>query len=184
MAKSLKQSYFHSNFSRLLVDPNRKISDYGLILEQSFGTTIPGNIKLSKIEKTKRIDMYNSYHLELEKLIKKKNKSYKKLILVSIHSFTQNTLSKKWSISVGLLWNKNMNLLIPIQKKLSEKRVHFGRNYPYSGFHYNYTLDRHSGNGLLDNISIEIRNDLICKRKGINKYSKLLKDIFLSMFDE
>ena len=37
LAKKLKQSYFLSNFSRLLIDPNRKEIDRELIIVRSFG---------------------------------------------------------------------------------------------------------------------------------------------------
>ena len=76
-----------------------------------------------------------------------------------------------------------MNLLLHIQSRLLECGVHYGRNYPYSGFHFNYTLDKHSQNGLLDNIAIEIRNDLINNIKGINKYTKLFSKIFKELIN-
>ena len=81
------------------------------------------------------------------------------------------------AVEIGLLSGKNMELLLNIQKKLSKKKIHFGRNYPYSGFFYNSTLDRHSKDGLISNISIEIRNDLICNKKGINKYVNIFRNI-------
>ena len=71
-----------------------------------------------------------------------------------------------------------------IQKKLEKNKIHFGRNFPYSGFFYNYTLDKHSNNGIIDNISIEIRNDLICSLKGIKKYSNLFIKIFESLVND
>ena len=81
-----------------------------------------------------------------------------------------------------------MNLLIPIQKSLIDFKIHFGRNYPYSGFHYNYTLDRHSQFGRIDNICLEFRNDLICNEKRINKYinvfEKNFKRIFIMIDDD
>ena len=83
----------------------------------------------------------------------------------------------KRGIEIGLLWNKNMNLLIPIQKSLTNLNFHFGRNFPYSGFHYNYTLDRHSQVGQIDNICLEFRNDLICNEKRINKYTNVFEKI-------
>ena len=76
-----------------------------------------------------------------------------------------------------------MNLLLHIQKRLSDLGIHYGRNYPYSGFHYNYTLDKHSKKGLIDNIAIEIRNDLINNTKGINKYTKLFSKIFKELIN-
>ena len=63
------------------------------------------------------------------------------------------------------------------KKNYQKKKIHFGRNYPYSGFFYNSTLDRHSKDGLISNISIEIRNDLICNKKGIIKYVNIFKNI-------
>ena len=60
-----------------------------------------------------------------------------------------------------------MNLLLPIQEKLKHEGVSFGRNYPYSGFHFNFTLDRLNNSFPFDNIAIEIRNDLICSKKEL-----------------
>ena len=87
----------------------------------------------------------------------KKKENYEEILLVSIHSFTRRFDKIQRGIEIGLLWNKNMNLLIPIQKKLNDQYILYGRNYPYSGFHFNYTLDRHSNNGEIDNICIEFR---------------------------
>ncbi len=62
--------------------------------------------------------------------------------------------------------------------KLVDVNIFYGRNFPYTGFHYNYTLDRHSKKGKIDNICIEFRNDLICSEKRITKYIKIFSDIF------
>ena len=77
-----------------------------------------------------------------------------------------------------------MDLLLPIQRNLKDNKIHFGRNYPYSGFHYNYTIDRLCRNFDLKNITIEIRNDLICDQKGIKKYVKLMSNIFKEFLNE
>ena len=114
----------------------------------------------------------------VKKRIKEKIKRYKRIFLISIHSFTKKEQGFDRGVEIGLLWNKNMSLLLHIQKELIKNSVHIGRNFPYSGFHYNFTLDKHSKNGLIDNIAIEIRNDLICNEKGIKKYVMLFEDIF------
>ena len=77
-----------------------------------------------------------------------------------------------------------MDLLLPIQRNLSKNKIHFGRNYPYSGFHYNYTLDRLCINTDLKSITIEIRNDLICNQKGIKKYLTLMSNILKGFLNE
>ena len=65
-----------------------------------------------------------------------------------------------------------------IVKSLVDENLYYGRNFPHSGFHFNYTLDRHSGNGEIDNICIEFRNDLLCSKKRIKKYIEIFGDIF------
>ena len=179
LAKKLKQSYFLSNFSRLLIDPNRKETDRELITEKSFGVEIPKNVDISLLEREHRINLfYNFYHKNLGNFVKKKIHKYKKVFLVSIHSFTKNSKNFNRGIEVGLLWNKTMDLLLPIQRNLKDNKIHFGRNYPYSGFHYNYTIDRLYRNFDLENITIEIRNDLICSKKRIKKYTEMFTNIF------
>ncbi len=185
VCKALSQSYFHANFSRLLVDPNRHLYSKDLIVSSSWGQTIPGNRGISIKKRKKRIKNYHLYyHENLKKFIKKKKTQHKKIYLIAIHSFTKKTPLDDRGIKIGLLHNENVNLLLNLQKKLQKKKIHFGRNFPYSGFFYNYTLDRHSNNGQIDNISIEIRNDLICTSKGINKYTNLFINIFESLIND
>ncbi len=54
LAKRLKQSYFLSNFSRLVIDPNRNKNSKELIVENSFGIEIPANKNISLVEKKKK----------------------------------------------------------------------------------------------------------------------------------
>jgi len=174
LSEILKQTSFYANFSRLLIDTNRSEYSNQLIISKSAEIEIPGNQNIDNSEKEKRLKLFHrQYHQGLSNLITKKKKEFDKVYLISIHSFTKKFIDRKRGIEIGLLWNKNMNLLIPIQKSLTNLNFHFGRNFPYSGFHYNYTLDRHSNGNNIENISIEIRNDLICNKKGIKKYSEL-----------
>ena len=185
ISKALGQSYFYANFSRLLIDPNRHIFSSDLIVSSSWGKSIPGNINIPVEKRKNRImDYHKNYHENLKKFIKKKKAQHKKIYLIAIHSFTKKTPSENRAVKIGLLYNKNIRLLLYLQKKLQNKRVHFGRNFPYSGFFYNYTLDKHSNNGLIDNISIEIRNDLICTSKGIKKYNNIFLKIFESLIND
>ncbi len=185
ISRVLKQSCFLSNFSRLVIDPNRNLNSDDIIVSNSWGQKIPGNTVLSLYERRNRIEkFYNIYHHHLGEFVSKKMFQYKNVKLIAIHSFNKKIGICKRGIEIGLLFNKNVNLLLRIQKKLVEKKIYFARNFPYSGFFYNYTLDRHSKNGQLDNISLEIRNDLICNQKGIKKYVSLFKDIFEELIND
>jgi len=185
LAKKLKQSYFLSNFSRLLIDPNRKEVDRELIAVRSFDVDVPRNLNISDREREYRINFYyDVYHTNLAAFVKKKINKYTNVFLVSIHSFTKHSRNFDRGVEIGLLWSKNMDLLLPIQKNLNDNKIHFGRNFPYSGFHYNYTIDRICMNVDLKNITIEIRNDLICNQKGIKKYLVLFSNIFKEILNE
>ena len=76
ITKKLKQSYILSNFSRLLIDPNRMKSDKELIVQKTFDIDIPFNVMVSKNEKESRIkDFYTVYHSKIQDLIKTKKKN-------------------------------------------------------------------------------------------------------------
>ena len=185
LAKELGQSIFMSNYSRLLIDLNRSINSKSLVIPKSFGIEIPMNIRLSARKKKNRIETYyEPYHQGLKKFLLKKKNQYKKIYLVSIHSFTKKGKFFNRGPSFGLLHGKNINLFLFLRKCLIIKNVHFGCNYPYSGHFYNYTLDRASEQGIIDNLCVEIRNDLICCKKGITYSSKILHDIFFRVLNE
>ena len=184
LTKILNQSCFLSNVSRLIIDLNRAEDSSELILSSSDKIKISGNLNIGFEEKKNRLNnIHKNYHRNLEEFIEEKKKKYKQILLISIHSFTKKIGKTNRGIEIGLLWNKNMNLLIPIQKKLLEKNIYFGRNFPYSGFHFNYTLDRHSRDGKIDNICIEFRNDLLCSKKRFKQYIDIFVDIFLRLIE-
>ena len=177
LAEKLESSCYFSNFSRLIIDPNRKISDLDLIPQRSFGTKIPFNKKISDNEKNLRIkNYYNIYHENLKKIIKEKLENSSELHLISIHSFTKYSKNFNRPNEVGLLWNKDISIMLHLKKKLIQKKINVGCNKPYSGFFYNHTLDYHSQKNKIKNLSIEIRNDLICDKKGIIKWCNVLME--------
>ena len=76
LSEELSQSYFHANFSRLLIDPNRNLFSTDLIVSSSWGQSIPGNRSISIQKRKKRIKNYHiNYHENLKKFIKKKKNS-------------------------------------------------------------------------------------------------------------
>lgn len=76
-----------SNFSRLVIDPNRGMDDPTLLMKLYDGTIIPGNRTADDAERQRRINgCYTPYHTAYETLAKRPN-----TVLVSIHSFTPPT---------------------------------------------------------------------------------------------
>ena len=183
IARKMFAQCFVSNFSRLIIDPNRKVIDDDLIVKNSFGINIPKNKNISKKEKNLRINkFYNKYHEGLNHILEKKYNNGIKLI--SIHSFTKETKTENRPTELGLLWNRNIQFMVSIKKKLLKMHVNVGNNKPYSGFFYNYTLDQHSKKFSNKSITIEIRNDLICNKKGIKRWSRLINETFIKIRNE
>lgn len=178
LARVLKCKCYLSNFSRLLIDPNRKLTDDDLIVKKTFGTLIPHNNFITMDERRFRIkNYYKDYHFNLKKTLNKLLMKKKKILLLSIHSFTKKSKNFNRPNEIGLLWNRNFNLSITFLKELQKINVNVGNNMPYSGFHLNHTLDFHTKENCLDHLSVEIRNDLICSKKGINKWVDILENI-------
>lgn len=181
ISKKLDSYCYLSNFSRLLIDPNRAKNQKDLIIKNSDGINIPGNKNLHKSAIQRRFVFYDSYHSNLTKILKCKLENNINLKLISIHSFNKFINGRNRPNEIGLLWNKNLKLLKPLLNFFQKRNINVGNNFPYSGFHFNHTLDKHSFSNNLDNISIEIRNDLIDNKKGVDKWSEIFKIAFHSL---
>jgi len=175
LSKLLNCNLVMSNFSRLVIDPNRGLDDLTLIPKLSEGRAIKGNIKIllnkNDHEKDLRIkNYYTPYHEQIEKFI---NHTLKKNIIpkiISIHSFTPTWKGKKREIDVGVLWDKD-NRLSNIFLR-SFKGYNVGDNKPYSGRLKNDTLYKHATLKGLPNVLIEIRQDLLASENNQKDWAK------------
>ena len=157
-----------SDFSRLLIDPNRGIDDPTLIMKISDNSKIQGNIGIKNFqendEKNDRIkNFYDLYHNKISELINSFEKNNKSPSIISIHSFTPVWKNKKRNIDIGILWDNDDRLpkIFFDYFKKSHKNLIIGNNKPYSGRLKNDTLYKHATSKGLSNILIEIRQDLI-----------------------
>ena len=80
----LKAPVICSNFSRLVIDPNRGEKDPTLIMQLYDGTIIPANKNIEKTEILRRLNLfYRPYHDAIEQVLA----PLENPIVVSIHSF-------------------------------------------------------------------------------------------------
>ena len=175
LSRSTNSCCIIANFSRLLIDLNRDQQDSDIIIRQSTEGKVFGNQNLEKNQLAERLHFHDIYHFNLRKLIKKKINENKKIKLIAIHSFTKTILNKTRACEIGILWNSRIEKVVSLIKFFQSLNINVGNNYPYSGFFYNYTLDIHSKENMLTSFCLELRNDLINNKKGIDKWTKILK---------
>tara|TARA_Y100000590_G_scaffold470658_1_gene667478 strand:+ start:1113 stop:1910 length:798 start_codon:yes stop_codon:yes gene_type:complete len=163
LSRILKANYILSNFSRLLIDPNRSVDDPTLIMKFADQYIIPGNKELSKNERDQRIKLYyNPYHEKIEEICNSIVDKNLIPILISIHSFTKNFRNDNRSWQISILWDKDdriANLLLRFL--MNDRKYNIGDNEPYVGYLPGDTLNKHATLNGFPHVLIEVRNDLI-----------------------
>lgn len=160
LAEALDAPAILSNFSRLVIDPNRGEDDPTLLMKVYDGSIIPANRHADAAEVERRLDLYHRpYHRALEGLIAARDAP----CLVAIHSFTrqfQGRAARPWH--VGVLYAEDSRLALPLLARLNaEEDLCIGDNQPYSGHLPGDALDRHGVQPGRPHVLVEIRNDLI-----------------------
>ena len=158
-----------TGFSRLLIDTNRGEDDPTLIMALSDGAVIPGNHPLETREREARLArFYRPYHAAITKAIDGALRRNGPIALLSIHSFTPNWKGKARPWHVGILWNRDGRIALPLLDALrSEGDLVVGDNEPYSGELEGDCMDRHGTARGLPHVLIEIRQDLIADEAGV-----------------
>ena len=178
ISQKMSSPLIMSNFSRLIIDPNRSKEDPTLVMQINDGFLIPGNFNLSKVQVKSRIkNFYDPYHQAIENFIHMKKKENCTPCLVSLHSFTsQLNLQAPRPWHVGVLWNQDRRMSDLVLNELSKlANICVGRNKPYAGNLKGDTLSKHGTENKLPHVLIEIRNDLIKDEEGQEKWAKIIE---------
>ena len=174
LSKLLKSKFITGEYSRLIIDLNRGLSDPTLIPEIVDRKIIPKNIKLSKNEKRNRIsEVYNRYHNNIKRTIKSDHIT----ILISLHSFNPIFKNKKRNIHFGILSNQDRRLSNYIITEMRQRGLKVGDNEPYEGNLIGDTMYKHGLKNNLYHTLIEVRNDLLSSSTKIHRVSVLLKQV-------
>lgn len=149
-----------SNFSRLVIDPNRGEDDPTLLMKLYDGTIIPANRDAGAAELHNRLERcYRPYHDAVADLAARRDDT----VIVSIHSYTkqlQGRPPRPWHI--GILHAADTRLSDALLDILNDEHdLCVGRNEPYGGHLPGDAIDRHAITHGRHNTLIEIRNDLI-----------------------
>lgn len=174
LSNLFNSKYIIGEYSRLIIDLNRDISDPTLIPEIVDRKIIARNLSLSNYGKRKRIsEIYDKYHYEIKTAIKNNNI----MALISLHSFNPVFKKKKRNIHFGILSNKDRRLSNYIITEMKRRKIKVGDNEPYEGNLIGDTMYKHGLKNKLHHTLIEVRNDLLSSPTKIHRVSVLLKKI-------
>lgn len=168
MARLLDAPALLSGFSRLVVDPNRIAEGTDLIPEVSDGVEVPGNRGLTPAQRQQRYETFHQvYHRTIEAELDALAARGPGPAVVSVHSFTPVMEGQERPWQVGILWNRDRRLPVPLMTRLRAEGLVVGDNEPYTGrdFH-GYTLHSHAEPRRLANVLIELRQDLVDTHHG------------------
>ena len=166
-----------SGYSRLIVDINRDLEDPTLIPVISDGVIVPANRTLDPAEAVQRMDeLFWPYHTAVAAEIDRLFERGQFPAIVSIHSFTpvMRGIARPWHI--GILWDRDPRLPVPVIEHLQrDPRLIIGDNEPYTGKHCEgSTIDRHGAQLGLPHLLVEIRQDLIETPEGAAEWAEIL----------
>ena len=150
-----------SDFSRLVIDPNRGEDDPTLVMKLYDGTIIPANRHAGPEEVERRLDaLYRPYHAAYARLAALRPDR----VIVALHSFTpalRGRAPRPWHVGV-LYSHLDERFSKPLVARLEqEPDLCIGDNEPYSGHLPGDAIDRHALRLGRHNTLIELRNDLI-----------------------
>ncbi|HBS50646.1 MAG TPA: N-formylglutamate amidohydrolase [Rhodobacteraceae bacterium] len=171
-----------SNFSRLVIDPNRGEDDPTLLMKLYDGTVIPANRHAGPEERERRLAAYHRpYHAELGRLA-----ALPHAVILAMHSFTRQLRGhapRPWHVAV--LYGPDARLARPLIDLLrAEGDLVIGENQPYTGHLPGDSIDRHGLSTGRPNVLIEIRNDLIADHDQQRAWAERLAPILTRALEQ
>jgi predicted N-formylglutamate amidohydrolase len=185
LAEAFKARLVTSGYSRLVIDCNRRPGYPSSIPPISDGTVVPGNRELSDADRATRAEAcFWPYHRAVDAQIAELMALGTRPAMVVIHSFTprMNDVERPWQL--GVLWDEDPRLALPLLEYFSrQSAVTVGDNEPYSGRDdQEYTIGAHAVPNDLPRVSIEIRQDLIGSEAGIRHWAGVLQPALAATF--
>jgi predicted N-formylglutamate amidohydrolase len=178
LAERLEAPAVLAGYSRLIIDLNRQPGDPQSILEVSDGVVIPGNLGMAAEEQEARAEAFHwPYHHAVDQAFARLRRSGPEPLFFSVHSFTPSLGGEDRFWDLGVLWNRDPRIAVPLIEILREREgLHVGDNQPYDGKEIAYTLNLHAGSAGLAHCAVEIRQDHCESAAKLDEFADLLAD--------
>lgn len=169
-----------TDFSRLVIDPNRGEDDPTLVMKLYDGTIIPANRHVDAAETERRLNAFHRpYHAAYEGLAARRADR----VICAVHSFTprlNGRAPRPWE--VGILYSHlDDRFARPLIDRLTAEGIVTGDNAPYLGHLEGDSIDRHALRPGRPNVLIELRNDLIAQEDGQIAWADRLAPILVDV---
>lgn len=167
-----------TNFSRLVIDPNRGERDPTLIMRLYDGTLIPANAEIDAAEEERRKEVYyRPYHAAMNQLADSREDP----IIIAMHSFSPKLNGKSprpWQIAILHASHDPRNLGPHVIQRLREDDdLCVGDNEPYLGHLPGDSVDRIALRKNRMNVLIEVRQDLITDETGQHDWAERIAPV-------
>lgn len=179
LARRLDAPLVLAGYSRLVIDCNRALDDPTSIPLISETTIIPRNRGLAPREADARAKAcFHPYHRCIVGLLDRFATRDMVPAILSVHSFTPvyKGVARPWH--VGILWNRDPRIPVPLIAALGRvPGVVVGDNLPYSGRdEYGYTTDVHGARRGYPHVLVEFRDDLVRDPADVARWAKIAGD--------
>ncbi|WP_127112920.1 N-formylglutamate amidohydrolase [Shimia sediminis] len=172
-----------SNFSRLVIDPNRGEDDPTLVMHLYDGTIIPANRHIDEAEiERRKTAYYRPYHEALENLAASRDG----VILIAMHSFSPKLNGRSprpWEIGVLHAPQEDRFGIALIDRLEQEGDLTVGDNEPYAGHLPGDSVDQHAFHDGRLNALIELRHDEIDTEARQHAWAERLAPIFQEVLE-
>ncbi len=167
-----------TTFSRLLIDPNRGADDPTLVMRLSDGAIVPGNAQIDEAEIESRVRTYwLPYRTAVGAMIDRMSSGGLTPVVISIHSFTQTWKGVPRPWEIGVLWDNDPRLAVPLMEALRDAGFVVGDNEPYDGALRGDTLDEEVTRRGIAGLLVEVRQDLIVDPRAAESMGEKLADV-------
>lgn len=163
MSEALDAPAIFGNYSRLVVDLNRKVDHPTAFVMTGEGKPVPGNIVMDDTDRAQRIEeLYNPFHDKLSSMIDDYLAQGVVPAVIAIHSFTPVFYNQRRPWEIGVLWVQDDRIPRATIDHFAAQGYCVGDNEPYDARYLRgTTVNRHADARFLPNALVEVRNDLI-----------------------
>ena len=177
LSARLDAAAFLSGYSRLLIDLNRPLGTSGSIPVLSEDTDIPGNVGIDAVERDRRAEvMFAPFHERVAAHLNRRVAAGRPTRIVTIHSFTPVFLGVARPWHAGVLHGHAADLAEAILSGLrTDATLNVAANVPYViSRDADYAVPVHGDDRGIPAVLVEIRQDLLANRSGIEEWANRL----------